>query len=330
MILPRKPFEVAPTLLDELLTGPELDPIPPAVCLIVPKIHESPVDTRGVLDRVLHRATQRLKQRALSHKDITCSTITKNDGTVVASLTFKLMSISTVGYGPRIDDAQKRACESMLAQLDDEPVSEECNRVVFAEEIQDGPCIPTQSNATSLTTFLVEQSRLALKQDLVEAQQRNPSRDAQFHIAGKHFNTIYMARPSTWTCFEDMKKALRRLPLVLAPESNFLGQKPFGPEVKGKAVVLMKGTWQPNQKGSFNVKCSNAAAGEAAAVIIINTQDGLFDIKPKVGEFAPTIPCVSISKSSGEELIAKLRLGDLELKKAHRGDHVLEAFNAEF
>jgi len=37
-----------------------------------------------------------------------------------------------------------------------------------------------------------------------------------------------------------------------------------------------------------------------------------------------------ISKSSGEELIAKLRLGDLELKKAHRGDHVLEAFNAEF
>eukprot|EP00397_Hematodinium_sp_SG-2012_P017108 GEMP01017481.1.p1 GENE.GEMP01017481.1~~GEMP01017481.1.p1 ORF type:complete len:401 (+),score=88.77 GEMP01017481.1:941-2143(+) len=113
--------------------------------------------------------------------------------------------------------------------------------------------------------------------------------------------------------------------MVLAPEDNRLGQRPFTQEeAKGKVVVLLKGTWEPNQKGSFNVKCNNAAEGGAVGVIMINTTEGLFDIKPRMGIVAPTIPCVTISKTSGDELIEKFSLETLVLTKAFRGDHLIE------
>jgi len=329
---PRKP--VPANLFEELLGTEDLPPLPSAMCMVIVKQPDQVLDSRSVLDRVLTATCRRVHQRGLTSKDVTCSTITKNDGSYLASLNVKIVSLSATGHGPKAEDAQRRACESMLALLDDEPVAENVCRVVFSEEVEEAPSIPTHSNATSLMKFLAEQSKEALRLD-ASAPTAILSKDAQIHIMCDNpeapWRTVYMSRPSSWTDFEGLHRTFRRIDkiqIVAAPEDNQLGQRPFTPaEVSGKCVVITRGTWEPNQRGSYNAKCNHAAEGGALAVIMINSADGLFDVKARMGYVSPSLPCICISKNCGEELLAKLKANPshpLLVTKAERGVHLVE------
>merc|ERR1719193_2609965 len=332
--MPRRPVPV--NLFEQLLNTEDLAPLPAAICNVVVKLQEQVQDSRSVLDRVLTATCRRVHQRGLTSKDVVCSTITKNDGSYLASLNVKIASPSATGHGPKAEDAQRRACESMLALLvDDEPVAENVCRVVFSEEVEEAPSIPTHSNATSLMKFLAEQSKEALRLD-ASAPTAILSKDAQIHIMSENpdalFRTVYMSRPSSWTDFEGLHRTFRRIDkiqIVAPPEDNQLGQRPFTPdEVSGKCVLITRGTWEPNQRGSYNAKCNHAAEGGALAVILINSVDGLFDVKARMGHVSPSLPCVCISKNCGEELLAMLKSQDpthpIMVSKAERGVHLVE------
>merc|ERR1719193_2263556 len=332
--MPRRPVPV--NLFEQLLNTEDLAPLPAAICNVVVKLQEQVQDSRSVLDRVLTATCRRVHQRGLTSKDVVCSTITKNDGSYLASLNVKIASLSATGHGPKAEDAQRRACESMLALLvDDEPVAENVCRVVFSEEVEEAPSIPTHSNATSLMKFLAEQSKEALRLD-ASAPTAILSKDAQIHIMSENpdalFRTVYMSRPSSWTDFEGLQRTFRRIDkiqIVAPPEDNQLGQRPFTPdEVSGKCVLITRGTWEPNQRGSYNAKCNHAAEGGALAVILINSVDGLFDVKARMGHVSPSLPCVCISKNCGEELLAMLKSQDpthpIMVSKAERGVHLVE------